>query len=179
MRGGERRREKEGEEDPSCDRKSSVAREGLRGKAYARRKISIVQERGRRKTSQVMIYAPAQRSVLGFQRSSVCGDLLFFCSQVVKGPFLLLIVTLHRYELRRLRECHVRSDGSGLQQLLEITLSLSPPVIGWVVYKFTQPVRRMDIWRSHFHEQFLFFIIISQSLCASISSLTNASNWVR
>ena len=38
MRGRERRREKEGEEDPSRDGKISVAREGSRGKAYVRRK---------------------------------------------------------------------------------------------------------------------------------------------
>ena len=35
MRGRERRREKEGEEDPSRDEKISVAREGSHGKAYA------------------------------------------------------------------------------------------------------------------------------------------------
>ena len=52
MRGRERRREKEGEEDPSRDGKISVAREGSHGKAYARRKISVARERGRRKTSR-------------------------------------------------------------------------------------------------------------------------------
>ena len=52
MRGRERRREKEGEEDPSHDEKISVAREGSRGKAYARPKISVARERGRRKTSR-------------------------------------------------------------------------------------------------------------------------------
>ena len=41
MRGRERRREKEGEEDPSCYEKISVVREGLHGKAYVQQKISV------------------------------------------------------------------------------------------------------------------------------------------
>ena len=52
MRGRERRREKEGEEDSSRDEKISIAREGSCGKPYARRKIFVARGRGRRKMSR-------------------------------------------------------------------------------------------------------------------------------